>query len=96
MKRVDKLEEKYLIDVLSNQFETSKNNIYCSKLESEFNRFLNSKFSINHVNGTATMHTALAALDVKPDDEVIVTPLTMSSTSLAVLPILFLLFSAEN
>ena len=45
--RVDKLEEKYLIDVLSNQFETSKNNIYCSKLESEFNRFLNSKFSIN-------------------------------------------------
>ena len=46
---------------------------------------ISSKFSINHVNGTATMHTALAALDVKPDDEVIVTPLTMSSTSLAVL-----------
>ena len=85
MKRIDKLEEKYLKDVLSNQFETSKNNIYCSKLEAEFNKFLNSKFSINHVNGTATMHTALAALGVKPDDEVIVTPLTMSSTSLAVL-----------
>ena len=62
MKRIDKLEEEYLIDVLSNQFETSKNNIYCSKLENEFNKLLDSKFSINHVNGTATMHTALAAL----------------------------------
>ena len=49
MKRIDKLEEKYLIDVLSNQFETSKNNIYCSKLESEFNSFLNSKFSIKNL-----------------------------------------------
>ena len=28
------------------------------------------------------MHTALAAGNVKPGDEVIVTPLTMSSTSL--------------
>ena len=31
------------------------------------------------------MHTALAAGNVKPGDEVIVTPLTMSSTSLCVL-----------
>jgi perosamine synthetase len=42
-------------------------------------------YSIAHVNGTATMHTALAALGVLPGDEVIVPPLTMSSTALAVL-----------
>ena len=37
------------------------------------------------VNGTATLHTALAALGVGAGDEVIVPPLTMSSTAISVL-----------
>lgn len=85
MNRISELEKKYVLDVLDNQFETSKNSIYNNKLEKSFAHRFNSDFAIGHVNGTATMHTALAALGVGVGDEVIVTPLTMSSTSLAVL-----------
>jgi perosamine synthetase len=85
MKRIGNLEQKYVLDVLNNQFETSKNSIYNNKLEKAFAEKFNSNFAIGHMNGTATMHTALVALGVRPGDEVIVPPLTMSSTSLAVL-----------
>lgn len=85
MKRFTSLEKKYINEVLDNEFSTSKNSIYGNKLESKFSNVLGVKFSIGHVNGTATMHTALASLGVGIGDEVIVPPLTMSSTSLAVL-----------
>jgi perosamine synthetase len=85
MKRFTELEKKYINEVLDNNFDTSKNSIFGNKLEKSFSEMFNVNFSIGHVNGTATMHTALAALGVKPGDEVIVPPLTMSSTALAVL-----------
>lgn len=85
MKRITDLEKKYVLEVLENQFETSKNSIFNNRLEKAFAEKFNSNFAIGHVNGTATMHTALVALGVSPGDEVIVPPLTMSSTSLAVL-----------
>ncbi len=85
MKRFGKLEKKYAIEVINNEFNTSKNNIFNSRLEESFSEKLGVKFSIGHVNGTQTMHTALVALGIKPGDEVIVPPLTMSSTALAVL-----------
>jgi perosamine synthetase len=85
MKRITDLEKKYVLEVLENQFETSKNSIFNNRLEKAFAEKFNSNFAIGHVNGTATMHTALVALGVSTGDEVIVPPLTMSSTSLAVL-----------
>lgn len=85
MKRITSLEKKYVEEVLKNQFKTSKNNIYNKKLEDAFSEKIKMPYSITHVNGTATMHTALAALGIKEGDEVIVPPLTMSSTSLCVL-----------
>ncbi len=85
MQRISDLEKKYVAEVLENEFQTSKNNIFNARLEQEFCKVFNTSFSIGHVNGTATMHTALAALGVGPGDEVIVTPLTMASTSLCVL-----------
>jgi len=85
MKRIGSLETKYVLEVLENAFQTSKNSVYNNLMEKKFSEIFNAKFSIGHVNGTATMHTALQALGVKPGDEVIVPPLTMSSTSLAVL-----------
>jgi len=85
MERISKLEHRYVRNVLENSFETSTNSIYNNKLEEKFSLAYNSNFAIGHVNGTATLHTALAALGVGFGDEVIVPPLTMSSTALAVL-----------
>jgi perosamine synthetase len=85
MNRFSELEKKYVNEVIDNEFSTSKNSIFGNRLETAFSDLLGVNYSIAHVNGTATMHTALAALGVKPGDEVIVPPLTMSSTSLAVL-----------
>lgn len=85
MKRFSELEKKYVTEVIDNEFSTSKNSIFNNRLESKFSELLGVQYSIGHVNGTATMHTALAALGVKAGDEVIVPPLTMSSTALAVL-----------
>ena len=85
MKRFTDLERDYVIDVINNEFNTSKNSIYNNRLEGLFAEKFSVRFAIGHSNGTATMHTALAALGVSAGDEVIVPPLTMSSTSLSVL-----------
>jgi len=85
MNRFSEVEQRYVAEVLANEFRTSLNSVYNNKLEQAFTRFFRMKFAIGHVNGTATLHTALAAGGVKPGDEVIVPPLTMSSTALAVL-----------
>lgn len=85
VQRISDLERNYVLEVLDNEFNTSKNSIFCNRLEKTFSEKFKSQFSISHSNGTATMHTALVALGVKPGDEVIVPPLTMSSTALACL-----------
>jgi perosamine synthetase len=85
MKRISDIEKQYVLDALNNEFNTSKNSIFNNRVEQKFSELFNCKYSIGHVNGTATMHTALAALGVKANDEVIVPPLTMSSTGIAVL-----------
>lgn len=85
MKRISKLERKYVKEALDNEFSSSKNSIFCSRLEQTFAKLFNSKYAISFVNGTATLHTAVAALGIGPGDEVIVPPLTMSSTAFSVL-----------
>lgn len=85
MKRFTDLEKQYVIEVLKKEFNTSQNSIFNNRLEKEFSELLNQNYAIGHVNGTATMHTALVACGVKPGEEVIVPPLTMSSTALSVL-----------
>lgn len=85
MERITQLERDYVNQVLDNAFATSLNSVFNNKLEAAFARCFHSKYAIGHCNGTETMHTALAALGVRPGDEVIVPALTMTSTSLAVL-----------
>jgi perosamine synthetase len=53
--------------------------------EREFAQYVGAKYAIALCNGTATLHTALVALGVKPGDRVAVPPLTMSATTMAVL-----------
>jgi len=85
MNRFTDLEKKYVLEAIENEFNTSKNSIFNNRLEEEFRKLFNVEYAIGHVNGTQTMHTALASLNVKEGDEVIVPPLTMSSTAIAVL-----------
>lgn len=82
--RISEIEKKYVLDVLDNEFETSKNSIYNNKLEKQFAERFNVKYAIGHCNGTATLHVALLACGVGEGDEVIVPALTMSSTSIPV------------
>jgi perosamine synthetase len=75
----------YVNEVLRSEFKGSKNTGMLGRLENSFKRKFGARYAIGHSNGTATLHSALAAVGVQAGDEVIVPPLTMASTSLAVL-----------
>lgn len=62
-----------------------KNGATVAAFEREFAQYVGAKYAIALCNGTATLHTALVALGVKPGDKVATTPLTMSATSIAIL-----------
>ncbi len=83
--RVDHRELDNLKLLLESGFPGSSPVSFTAKLEREFAEKIGTRFAITFVNGTATLHGALAAAGVGPGDEVIVPPLTMASTSYAVL-----------
>ena len=85
IERISDLERRYALESLNNQFETHNNYKFVTRLEKTFAEKTGTKHAIAFVNGTATLHTALEAAGVGVGDEVIVPPLTMSSTSLAVI-----------
>lgn len=85
VRRISSLEKKYLDEVLKSGFRSRHGSVMTRRLEAEFARRFESKFAISFSNGTATMHAALEALGVGLGDEVIVPPLTMASTTFAVL-----------
>ncbi len=83
--RISEKERAYVWEVLDSQFRTSAGGRMTRRLEEKFAELFGVKYAISHVNGTATLHSALVAAGVGPGDEVIVPPLTMASTSFAVL-----------
>jgi perosamine synthetase len=85
MKRFTDLEQKYALEAIQNEFRTSLNSKFNTLLEKTFADMHNVNYAIGHVNGTQTLHSALSALEIGEGDEVITTPLTMSSTSIAIL-----------
>ncbi len=85
MQRIGSREEKYVREVLTSQYSAAIGSDMVRRLEEAFAAAFGVKYAIAHTNGTSTMHSALVAAGVGPGDEVIVPPLTMSSTSLAVL-----------
>ena len=58
---------------------------YVKKLEELIKSYFNTRFAITVNSATAGLHCALAALNLKSEDEVIVPPYTMSATASAVL-----------
>ncbi len=83
--RIGDKEFEYLKQLLDSGFPGAAGVSFTAKLEAAFAEKFHCRYAISHANGTATLHSALAAAGVEPGDEVIVPPLTMASTSLAVL-----------
>ena len=84
-KRIYGNELNYIKEVLKTEFRSSSGAVMMKKFEDMFSNKFNSSHGISFVNGTATMHAALEAWGIGVGDEVIVPPLTMASTSFAVL-----------
>lgn len=87
IERISALERQYVGEVLNSNFRTSGGSTMCTRLEKTFAEKIGVKYAISFINGTATMHAALAAAGVGPGHEVIVPPLTMGSTTLSVLQV---------
>jgi perosamine synthetase len=85
MQRIADREATYVREVLESQFRSTAGSRMTQRLEQLFAERFESRFAISFINGTATMHAALVAAGVGPGDEVIVPPLTMASTTFAVL-----------
>jgi perosamine synthetase len=85
IQRISGLEYQYVREVLDSQFRSSAGSQMNTRLERAFAERFDCQYAIAFVNGTATLHAALAAAGIGPGDEVIVPPLTMASTSFAVL-----------
>ncbi len=83
--RIGESERKYVMEVLDSNFRSSKGSLMMTRLEKAFADKFDVKYAISHINGTATLHSAIAAARVGIGDEVIVPPLTMSATTFAVL-----------
>ena len=85
LKKIQKEEIINLKKVVGNDFKTSKNNFYLNKLINVFSNLTCTKYSIPLSSGTAALHTALASIDLKKNDEVILSSLSMSSPLLTIL-----------
>ncbi len=83
--RISAKERQYVEEVLATQFRSSQGSVMMKRVEETFAAKFGMKYAISHINGTATMHAALAAAQIGLGDEVIVPPLTMSATAFAVL-----------
>lgn len=57
------------------------------RFEEEFRSYVGAPFALALSSGTAALHVALAALGIRPSDEVITTPLTFCATVNAILEV---------
>lgn len=76
---------EYLKEVVDYGFGNSSGPALTTRFENAFASRFGVSYGISHSNGTATMHSCLAAAGVKPGDEVIVPPLTAAATAYCVL-----------
>jgi perosamine synthetase len=84
-RRVTEKERSYIMEVLDGEFRKSAEGMMTERLEKKFAEIFGVRYAISHVNGTVTMHSALAAAGVGQNDEVIVPALTMASTAFSAL-----------
>jgi perosamine synthetase len=85
IKRIGDKEEEYVKEVLHSEFRGPRDTKMLRRAEEAFSKRMGVEYSVGHINGTATLHSALYAAGVRAGDEVIVPPLTMAATTMAVL-----------
>jgi UDP-4-amino-4,6-dideoxy-N-acetyl-beta-L-altrosamine transaminase len=71
-----------VVDVLKSDYLTQGPAI--AEFEKAFAEYTGSKYAVAVSNGTAALHLSVIAMDVKPGDKVITTPLTFVATANAV------------
>ena len=83
--RIGDTERAYVEEVLASDFSNSRNAGIIGRFEKAFAEKIGTAYAVSHLNGTATLHSALYAAGVRAGDEVITTPLTMSAPAFAIL-----------
>ena len=68
-----------VVDVLKSDFLTQGPRI--AEFETAFAGYIGSKYAVAVANGTAALHLCTLALDVKPGDKVITTPITFAASA---------------
>jgi perosamine synthetase len=82
--RTGQLEAHYLAEVLDVGFRNTTAGFMAKRFEVAFAEMVGAKYAISMCNGTATLHTALHVMGVEKGDIVSIPPLTMGSTTMAV------------
>lgn len=72
-------EYKYLNDAFLSSWISSSGE-YINKFEKEFSKYIGTKYGVATSNGTTALSLALAALDIKDGDEVILPDFTFAAT----------------
>ncbi len=75
----------YIKEVLDSGFGAATTGSMNQRLERAFADRFGAQFAITHCNGTATLHSCLAAAGVGPGDEVIIPAMTVISTAFVTL-----------
>src|SRR3954469_15018381 len=76
-------EMKYVMDAMNSTWISSVG-VYLERFEKMFREYVGCRHAIAVCNGTAALHLALAAVEIKAGDEVIVPNVTFIATANAV------------
>ena len=75
-------EKAYVLDCLKTNWISSSGS-YLSRFEEAFSRYCQCQFGISATNGTTALHLALAAINLKKGDEIIMPSFSIASTAFA-------------
>lgn len=70
---------KVVVETLKSDYLTQGPKI--KEFEEKFAKYVDAKYAVAFNNATSALHTAAKALDVKPGDKVIVTPMTFAASA---------------
>lgn len=82
---IGNLEAEYSLDAIKSGWVSGSKGSYIDKFEKEFSKYCDVKYGVACSSGTTALHLAIASLDLKADDEVIVPTFTNIATILCVI-----------